>query len=529
MVDNEPAPPLTLTASTVRWTLSDVPAGWAALEVPVVDSRHYRIDHEVARGGVGRILAAVDNRLGREVAVKQLLRRGANEARFIREAVLTARLQHPAIIPIHELGVFESGAPFIAMKLVKGESLRDAIRHRPQLASRLELVSAVVSVAEAVAYAHSQRVIHRDLKPANVLLGSFGEVVVIDWGLAKHLDAGESPASGGCDVVSDQHDTATGAILGTPAYMAPEQAAGQSVDERADVYSLGAMLYEVLVGRPPLSGATVAEVLHDLSRQAVRPLDELVSNAPGDLVAIVRRAMQPDPAQRYDAAGMAADLRRYQIGHTTTVSRTVNAEPAIESAFQRELAGRTADAVKVFTLMAIVLLSAFVWVPRLVYGSFEMRDFVPRFVAVGLLAVACALAFTGGGKKFSQELAVLAISIVGVTLVVVNLLDNNSIGWFTESTLLLYLGSSALLPIRPGRTTAVLVLLTMLAPCALWPLHRAGHDIKLVLEVSLVMSGALIAAVGSWLAHRTRRAEFYNRQRLQTANERLARFEPRKS
>jgi serine/threonine protein kinase len=127
------------------------------------------------------------------VALKQPIHPERNQARFIREAMLTARLQHPGIVAVHEVGVFADGGPFIAMKLVRGESLRDAIATRATLAERMELLGAVLAVVDAVAYAHSQRVIHRDLKPGNVLLGKFGEVVVVDWGLAKHLDVTEAP------------------------------------------------------------------------------------------------------------------------------------------------------------------------------------------------------------------------------------------------------------------------------------------------------------------------------------------------
>src|SRR3954468_9790941 len=274
-------------APTVSWSAAEVPDAWATVQVPVVDPGHYRIVREVARGGVGRIVEAVDTRLQREVALKHLLRPGVGEARFIREAVLTARLQHPSIVPIHEVGVFDNGEPFIAMKLVRGESLREAIARAPGLAERLQLVSAVLSVTEAVAYAHSQRVIHRDLKPSNVLLGSFGEVVVIDWGLAKHLDLEDDKPAADAVAATAEHP-AVGKIVGTPAYMPPEQALGRPVDERADVYSLGAMLYEVVTGAAPIEGSTADEVLAKLLDAGPVPLESRLPTVPAELAAIVR-------------------------------------------------------------------------------------------------------------------------------------------------------------------------------------------------------------------------------------------------
>src|SRR4051794_9936002 len=181
--DGELSKTVTATAA-----LQDVDVAASAQALPSTDINHYELLGEVARGGIGRIVKAHDRRLNREVALKQLHDARGGQARFAREALLTARLQHPSIIPVHEIGQFASGEPFFAMKLVHGQSLRDAIRERPTLEERLELLPNALAVADAMAYAHSQRVIHRDLKPSNVLIGAFGETVVIDWGLAKDLD-----------------------------------------------------------------------------------------------------------------------------------------------------------------------------------------------------------------------------------------------------------------------------------------------------------------------------------------------------
>ena len=156
-----------------------------------VSPAHYRVEGEFARGGMGRVLRARDRRLGRTVALKELHEDAGPGAagRFVREALVTARLQHPAIVPVYEAGRWPGGRPFYAMKLVEGRSLDALLRDAGDLAGRLALLPHLIAVAEAVAYAHSQRVVHRDLKPANVLVGPFGETVVVDWGLARELGA----------------------------------------------------------------------------------------------------------------------------------------------------------------------------------------------------------------------------------------------------------------------------------------------------------------------------------------------------
>src|SRR5262245_25193950 len=176
------------------------------------------------------------------------------------------------------------------MKLVRGRPLAAVIDEAKDLARRLGLVPTVLAVCDAVAYAHSERVVHRDLKPQNVLVGEFGETVVIDWGLAKELGAaGEEDRAGtGTGTgTGTGSETVAGSVLGTPAYMAPEQALGGGVDERADVYALGAMLYHVLVGKPPHDGGSVDEMLDRVVSGAVVPLTTRERGVPRDLAAIV--------------------------------------------------------------------------------------------------------------------------------------------------------------------------------------------------------------------------------------------------
>ena len=265
---NDPAPTVT-HGESLSPTVAAEPDGAHdadASRLPVVGREHYAVEGEFARGGMGRILSARDRRLGRTVALKELQAVASPDARrFVREALVTARLQHPAIVPIYEAGRWPDGVPFYAMKLVTGRSLDALIRAAEGgLAGRLALLPHLLAVAEAVAYAHGQHIVHRDLKPANVLVGAFGETVVVDWGLAKDLGAPATADDDPAAVVGSGgggDDTVVGTVLGTPVYMAPEQARGQAVDERADVYALGAMLYYLLAGAPPRSGTTVREVL----------------------------------------------------------------------------------------------------------------------------------------------------------------------------------------------------------------------------------------------------------------------------
>jgi len=299
--------------------------GRAADRLARVDRGRYAIAGELARGGLGRILRARDRHLDRTVALKEMLGRGGEgERRFVREALITARLEHPSIVPVHDAGVADDGAPFYAMKLVGGRPLAEVFAGATTMADRLALVPRILAVADAIAYAHSERVIHRDLKPANVLVGEFGETVVIDWGLAKDLEAGEVDDAAATHRMTASHgddaQTVDGAVLGTPAYMAPEQAVGAEVDERADVYALGAMLYELLAGAPPHRGKTLDEVLRKVIAGDLEPLARRAPDVPPDLAAIVAKAMARDPGDRYrTAATLAEDLRRYVTGQLVGV------------------------------------------------------------------------------------------------------------------------------------------------------------------------------------------------------------------
>ncbi len=300
----------------------DSVASPGAARLSPVDPERYRVVQEHGRGGLGRVLEARDLRLGRTVALKQMLRASdAAGARFVREAMITARLEHPSIVPVHDIGRWPSGEPFYSMKLVSGRSLHEVIAAAPTLDRRLALLPSVIAVADAIAYAHSQGIIHRDLKPANVLAGAFGETVVIDWGLAKDLRAPADGEDEGEDAPSvDPALTRAGAVMGTPGYMSPEQARGAVVDERADVYALGALLYEVLAGHAPYHDAE-GKLAAVLAGPPV-PVEAREPAIPADLGAVVGKAMARRPEDWYPSAReLAEDLRRFQTGRLVSAHR----------------------------------------------------------------------------------------------------------------------------------------------------------------------------------------------------------------
>ena len=285
-------------------------------KLPDVSRECYSIGREIARGGMGRILAAEDRRLGRPVVIKELINNDSmHRRRFEREALITARLQHPSIVNVYEAGRWPSGEPFYTMNHVPGRTLDEVIAATQSVKERLGLILHVIRVAEALAYAHGQGIVHRDLKPANILIGSYGETVVIDWGLAKDLT--RSGEGGSWDPVSQPANsdlTLAGVVMGTPAYMAPEQATGKTIDHRTDVYAIAALLYHVLAGRAPYKGKDSSEILTQIESGPPPSLAE-AEGAPNDLVAIVDKAMARDPDDRYPTAKELADeLNRFQTG-----------------------------------------------------------------------------------------------------------------------------------------------------------------------------------------------------------------------
>lgn len=302
-----------------------------------------------ARGGLGQVSLARDEKLKRLVALKEIRadRRGNTtlQQRFLAEAEITGQLEHPGIVPIYDLDQDADGQVRYAMRFVQGRTLADAIRayhERPTPLAFRELVQRFLSVCQTIAYAHNQGVIHRDLKPANVVLGDYGETLVVDWGLAKRHRPGattvatrstmvadrDAPADQTTDFVASSTDeeslTQAGQVLGTPAYMAPEQASGdvEAVGPRADVYSLGALFYELLTGRPPFQGPTAAEVLAAVRQGRFTRPTSAATGVPPALEAVCLKAMaRAIPARYAGAAELAQEVERWLADEPVTAYR----------------------------------------------------------------------------------------------------------------------------------------------------------------------------------------------------------------
>ncbi len=308
----------------------------ATVSYQPVGRNRYALTRLHAKGGIGQVWLARDTDLGREVALKELQGDRAADpatlARFVEEAKITGQLEHPNIVPVYELARTADAAPLYTMRFVRGRTLGAAIKdyhekRRAKAAGRLdlrELLSQFVSVCNAVAYAHSRGVLHRDLKPGNVVLGNFGEVIVLDWGLAKLKAAAEAPASllpVSVAKESSRDATVQGQVLGTPSYMPPEQAEGRLdlVDERSDVYALGAVLYEVLTGEAPFGGTDTMTILAQVVADAPVPPRKHVAAVPSALEAVCLKALAKQPADRYASAGdLGQEVRRWLADEPVT-------------------------------------------------------------------------------------------------------------------------------------------------------------------------------------------------------------------
>jgi serine/threonine protein kinase/Flp pilus assembly protein TadD len=370
---------------------------------PTVAGRaNYTLQGEIARGGMGVLLKGRDLDLGRDVALKvlreDLAARPEIVRRFVEEAQIGGQLQHPGIVPVYELGVMADQRPYFAMKLVKGRTLAALIADR-RPADRRKMLDVFASVCQTLAYAHSRGVVHRDLKPANVLIGAFGEVQVIDWGLAKVLgenrearetprETDDRPSSGYLETVRSGTVSIAGAVMGTPAYMSPEQARGEveSIDERADVFALGATLCEILTGDPPYRGDTKQTMLQ-ASRADLGDARERLNrcDADAELLELCRACLAPDPAQRPRSA--EAVNERVQAYLASLAERVRAAE--LHAAEARVRARSTAQ-LSAFGI-AVALAAAALWIGWRETRSRELQQ-VERNVGADLTELGIARA-----------------------------------------------------------------------------------------------------------------------------------------
>ena len=355
---------------------------------PTVPGDRYRLGAELGRGGMGRVVEAYDAQLNRTVAYKEVLARGGSNhtRRFAREVQLTARLEHPSIVPLYDSGITGDGRPFYVMRRVSGRPLEEAIARARGLDERLTLVPAVLAAIDAVAHAHRRGVIHRDLKPANILVGELGETVVIDWGLAKVIGEADGGGGGGDDAAapspSDSLHTQIGAVFGTPGFMAPEQARGEELGTQGDVYALGAMLYHLLAGVPPHKGPSATAVLEATHKHDIAPLAEVAPGCPRELVAIVDKALSFDQGTRYaDAGALAEDLRRFLAGQLVAAHRYTSAQRLARFARRH----RAALVVAAIAAVAVAVM-AWIGVARIVSERDAAREAREQAVAGRLAA-----------------------------------------------------------------------------------------------------------------------------------------------
>ncbi|MBN9121090.1 MAG: protein kinase, partial [Planctomycetes bacterium] len=297
----------------------------------------FHIAYEIARGGMGVVYAARDPALDRDVAVK-VMHPGLDAEQFVVESKVTAQLLHPGIPPVYAIGTSSDGRPFLAMKLIRGRTLVEELRSADRATDLPRLLDAFEQICQTVGVAHASGIVHRDLKPANIMVGPFGEVQVMDWGLATQVRHEKWELASGDTGNGGAPETVAGALKGTPAYMAPEQARGEPVDARADVFALGGILAFLLTGEPPFVGDSVPDTI---KRAAVGDLEKHFERLDGcgadtELIAIAKRCLARASADRFaDGRAVADAVATHRAGAEERL-RTAERERAVSAAEVRE-------------------------------------------------------------------------------------------------------------------------------------------------------------------------------------------------
>jgi len=357
-------------------------------------SSKYIFEGELGRGAMGAVFATVDQDIRRKVALKVLLPGSESSLphvkRFLEEAQITGQLEHPNIVPVHDIGIDDESRIYYTMQLVRGESLQsitskiaDGEKEYVRKYTLGALLQMFMKVCDAIGYAHSKGVLHRDLKPENIMVGKFGEVMVMDWGLAKVLgrkdvSAPDSSTSSYENVASSM--TVEGQIMGTPSYMSPEQAKGSisELDERSDVFSLGAILYKILTFEAPYKGKDAQEVLEKAQNHILEPPDlrAPANQMPSELVAICMKAMAKNQEERYsDATELKDDIQRYLDGRSVSAKKDTIVVRTKKWILRNKIAAMGIAAAAVCLVAGIILTA--------LYAESKKRDTIAALLNAG--------------------------------------------------------------------------------------------------------------------------------------------------